>query len=96
MISKQKEPPPDKKAKIEEREFKDHTLDKITKRKMLKRVWWLLYVNYGMVFLIVLLEGITVLDFELDPLVLVSLIGGVMGSSAIHVIKRSVDFAYTN
>ena len=96
LIPIHKEPPPDQKAKKEEHRFKDHTLDKITKVKVLRRIWLLIWFNYVMLFVIVYLEGWTVFGFDLDPWVLVSLIGSTMGSSAVYVIKRSVDYAYSN
>ena len=86
----------DKKSNNEERQFNERTLDKITKNKVMKKIWSLLWFNYVMMFLIVIWDGFDFVQFTLDTWVLVSLIGGVMGSSTVYVIKRSVDFAYSD
>lgn len=55
--------------------------------------------NYMWMYVILLLTGLgsddnAVLPFTLDPWVLVTLIGGIMGSSTAYFWRRMVDFAF--
>lgn len=95
-IPEKKEPLSDKEARIEERQHAEGDLDDGRKKtKVLNKVWLWLGINHAAVFVIVILEGFIFIQFDLDPLVLASLIGGVMGSSTVYFIRRSADFAYS-
>lgn len=96
LIPQRNEPAPDMAARSEKKQIGKVALGNIIKKRVvLEKVWNLILFNYGMVFVIVILEGFAPFDFNLDSLVLVTLIGSVMGSSAVYVIKRSVDFAHS-
>ena len=96
-IPEKREPLPDEKAEIERLGHAEGRLDDGKKKVVvLKNLWMWLLFNHAMVFTIVIMDGWGgLIKFDLDMWVLISLIGGAMGSSTIYFIKRSADFAYS-
>ena len=95
-IPSRNEPPPDEKAKKEQRQTASGNLDDGRKKTLvLKNLWKITLANHMILFGIVILEGFEVIGFNLDSWVLVSLITGVLGSTTVHFLKRSADFAYS-
>ena len=90
-----KDTSPDNNAVKEEYAFKTNTADQRNEKLQLRK--WLKHYtvhNTFILYIFLFASGSELTQFSLDPWVLVTLIGGITGSSTVYYWRRTVDYAY--